>query len=165
MEGNRFTLGEPDGAKSERAARIAKALIGAGFKAPVRSRIRHDIWVKLLGNLAFNPLSALTGATLREMAEHPPARALVAAMMGEALAVCEKLGIELDIGIEQRIEGARRVGDHKTSMLQDLEAGRPLELEAMVGAVLELGRLLDVPMPRTEAIYAAAKLLADVRGR
>ncbi|MCH8844671.1 MAG: 2-dehydropantoate 2-reductase [SAR324 cluster bacterium] len=165
VEGNRFSLGEPDGAKSERAVRISQALIGAGFRAPIRTRIRHDIWVKLIGNMVFNPLSALTGATLREIAEHPPSRELAREMMIEAIGVAEKLGIELDITVDQRIEGARKVGGHKTSMLQDLEAGKPLELECMVGAVLELGRLVRVPMPRTEAVYAAAKLLDQVRAQ
>ena len=158
-EGNRISFGEPDGAKSERARAIAEALIAAGFRCPVTPRFRHEIWVKLLGNVAFNPISALTGATLEELARHPDVSRLVRELMAETEAVAGKLGIEVPISIDQRMAGAEKVGAHKTSMLQDLEAGRPMELEAVVGAVVELGERLGVPMPSTRAVYACAKLL------
>lgn len=164
VEGNRISLGEPDGSRSERIRRIAQALIASGFRCPITTRIRTEIWVKLLGNLAFNPISALTGATLVEIAGHAEAAALARQMMAEAEQVAAKLGIELPVGIDQRMAGARKVGAHKTSMLQDLEAGRPMELEAVVGAVVELGERLGVPMPSTRAVYACAKLLALKRG-
>ncbi len=158
-EGNRISFGEPDGSKSERAKKIAEALIGAGFRCPVTARFRHEIWVKLLGNVAFNPISALTGGTLEELARHPDTAKVVREIMTETEAVAGKLGIEMPISIEQRMAGAEKVGAHKTSMLQDLEAGRPLELEAVVGAVVELGDRLGVPMPATRAVYACAKML------
>jgi 2-dehydropantoate 2-reductase len=159
MEGNRITLGEPDGARSERCRSIAEALIAAGLRCPVTTRIRHEIWIKLLGNVAFNPLSALTRATLGQMAGDPGVHRLVADIMTEVVAVAASLNIEMPVTIEQRIAGAEKLGDHKTSMLQDIEAGRPLELEPVVGAVLELGEKLGVPMPQTRAIYACTKLL------
>jgi 2-dehydropantoate 2-reductase len=159
VEGERFTLGELDGQRTERALRISQALVGAGLKAPVRPRIRADIWVKLWGNLAFNPVSALTRATLADMTRHPEVRALVAAMMAESQAIAERLGVEFGISIEQRIAGAEQVGAHKTSMLQDVEAGRPTEVEALVGAVVELGRLTGVPTPHIDTVYALVKLL------
>ena len=162
-EGNRISFGEPDGSKSERARAIAEALIAAGFRCPVTPRFRHEIWVKLLGNVAFNPISALTGATLEELARHPDVSRLVRELMAETEAVAGKLGIELPISIDQRMAGAEKVGAHKTSMLQDLEAGRPMELEAVVGAVVELGDRLGVPMPSTRAVYACAKLLNEKR--
>jgi 2-dehydropantoate 2-reductase len=165
IEGNRLSLGEPDGSKSERARRLAEALIAAGLRAPVTARFRHEIWVKLLGNVAFNPMSALTHATLEEMARHPEGSALVRRLMEETEAVAGKLGIELPISIDQRMAGAEKVGAHKTSMLQDLEAGRPMELEAVVGAVVELGSRLGVPMPCTQAVYACAKMLDEHRAR
>jgi 2-dehydropantoate 2-reductase len=158
-EGNRLSFGEPDGSKSERARKIAEALIAAGFRCPVTTRFRHEIWVKLLGNIAFNPISALTRGTLEELVRHPDTCRLVRELMVETEAVAGKLGIELPISIDQRIAGAEKVGAHKTSMLQDLEAGRPMELEAVVGAALELGDRLGVPMPSTRAVYACAKLL------
>ncbi len=163
VEGGTFPIGELNGQISERARVISDAMTAAGFKCPVRENIRHDIWVKLMGNVAFNPISALTGATLVEMAEHPEVRALASKIMHEVVAVCEKLGTPLDVTVERRIEGARRVGPHKTSMLQDLEARRPLELECMVGAVLELGSLLEHPMPHTRTVYGLTKLLAAGR--
>jgi 2-dehydropantoate 2-reductase len=162
-EGNRISFGEPDGSKSERARAIAEALIAAGFRCPVTPRFRHEIWVKLLGNVAFNPISALTGAMLEELARHPDVSRLVRELMAETEAVAGKLGIELPISIDQRMAGAEKVGAHKTSMLQDLEAGRPMELEAVVGAVVELGDRLGVPMPSTRAVYACAKLLNEKR--
>ena len=165
IEGNRISFGEPDGSKSERATNLAKALIAAGFRCPVTARFRHEIWVKLLGNVAFNPISALTGGTLEELVRHPDTARLVRELMVETEAVAGKLGIELPISIEQRMAGAEKVGAHKTSMLQDLEAGRPMELEAVVGAVVELGDRLGVPMPSTRAVYACARMLDENRAR
>jgi 2-dehydropantoate 2-reductase len=159
VEGNRFTLGEPDGSRSERIEALSQAMIRAGFKAPVSKDIRGEIWVKLWGNLSFNPISALTHATLEDICRFPPTRSLAAAMMTEAQAVAEALGVRFKIGLEQRIAGAEAVGAHKTSMLQDVEAGRALELEALVGAVVELGRVTGVPTPTIQAIYAAVQLL------
>jgi 2-dehydropantoate 2-reductase len=163
-EGNRISLGEPDGTRSDRARRIAEGLIAAGFRSPVTTRFRHEIWVKLLGNVAFNPISALTGGTLEELVRHPETSHLVRALMTETEAVAAKLGIELPISIDQRMAGAEKVGAHKTSMLQDYEAGRPMELEAVVGAVVELGERLGVSMPSTRAVYACAKMLDEHRG-
>ena len=165
IEGNRISVGEPDGSKSERAKRIADVLITAGLRSPVTARFRHEIWVKLLGNVAFNPISALTGGTLEEMARHPDVSAVVRGLMAETEAVAAVLGIELPISIDQRMAGAEKVGPHKTSMLQDWEAGRPMELEAVVGAVVELGERLGVAMPATRAVYACAKLLDAHRGQ
>ncbi len=162
-EGNRISLGEPDGTRSERCRRIAETLIGAGLRCPITTRIRHDIWVKILGNVAFNPISALTGATLIQMLRDPEVSALVRNVMQEVEMVASRLGLELPVSIEQRIAGAEKVGEHKTSMLQDLEAGRPLELEPVVGAVLELGERLNVPMPYTRTVYACTKMLSDCR--
>jgi 2-dehydropantoate 2-reductase len=164
VEGNRISFGEPDGAKSARAKAIADALLAAGFRCPVTARFRHEIWVKLLGNVAFNPASALTGATLEALVRHPETNRLVRTVMAEAGAVAGRLGIELPISIDQRMAGAEKVGAHKTSMLQDLEAGRPMEIEAVVGAVVELGERLGVPMPATHAVYACVTLL-DARRR
>lgn len=163
IEGNRISFGELDGSRSERARRIAEALIAAGFRCPISTRFRHEIWVKLLGNIAFNPISALTGATLVEMVRHPEVSRLVRDVMAEAEAVAGRLGIELPISIDQRMAGAEKVGEHKTSMLQDLEAGRPMELEAVVGAVVELGERVGVPMPATRAVYGCTKLLDERR--
>jgi len=162
-EGNRISLGEPDGTRSDRSRQIAEALITAGLRCPVTTRIRQEIWVKILGNVAFNPISALTGATLVQMARDPDVNALVRRIMEETIAVGAKLGLDVPITIDQRIAGAEKVGEHKTSMLQDLEAGRPIELEAVVGAVVELGERLNVPMPHTRAVYACTKLLAQTR--
>ncbi len=158
-EGNRISLGEPDGSRSDRARAVAEALIKSGLRAPITSRIKHEIWVKILGNVAFNPLSALTRATLAQMVRDPEVCGVVRNIMTEAEAVAAKLGMELPVTIDQRIAGAEKVGEHKTSMLQDLEAGRPMELEAIVGAVVELGDQLGVPMPHTRTVYAAARLL------
>jgi len=162
-EGNRISFGEPNGTRSERTRRIAEALIAAGFRCPITTRVRHEIWVKLLGNVAFNPISALTRGTLEELVRHPDTSRLVREVMTETEAVAAKLGIELPISIDQRMAGAEKVGAHKTSMLQDYEAGRPMELEAVVGAVVELGERLEVPMPATRAVYACAKLLDEHR--
>jgi 2-dehydropantoate 2-reductase len=164
-EGNRISFGEPDGTKSGRARVIAEALIAAGFRCPVTPRFRHEIWVKLLGNVAFNPISALTGGTLVELVRHPEVSRIIREIMTETEAVAAKLGIELPISIDQRMAGAENVGEHKTSMLQDLEAGRPMELEAVVGAVIELGDRLGVPMPATRTVYGCAAMLNDRRSR
>lgn len=169
IEGNRFTLGEPDGSRSPRIEALSQAMIRAGFKSPVSKDIRGEIWVKLWGNLSFNPISALTHATLQDICRFPLSRELAARMMGEAQAVGEKLGVEFKISLDKRIAGAEAVGAHKTSMLQDVENGRALELEALVGSVVELGRITDTPTPTIDAIYAAASLLGktlgDARGR
>ncbi len=169
IEGDRLTLGEPDGARSERAAAISAALSRAGFKAPVSTDIRSEIWLKLMGNLVFNPVSALTHATLADICRFAPARALAEAMMTEAKSVADALGVRVRVSIERRIAGAEAVGAHKTSMLQDVEAGRPLELEALVGAVVELARLTGTPTPAIDAVHACAgllaKTLADAGGR
>ncbi len=162
-EGNRISLGEPDGTRSERCRRIADALIASGLRCPVTTHIRNEIWVKILGNVAFNPISALTRATLAQMARDPDVSVLVRNIMREAEAVAFKLGLKLPVSIEQRMAGAEKVGEHKTSMLQDLEAGRPLELEAVVGAVVELGDRLRLPMVHTRTVYACAKLLEQAR--
>jgi 2-dehydropantoate 2-reductase len=162
-EGNRISLGEPDGTRSERCRRIAEALIASGLRCPVTARIRNEIWVKILGNVAFNPVSALTGATLTQMTRHPEVSMLVRNIMQETEAVVTRLRMELPISIDQRIAGAEKVGEHKTSMLQDLEAGRPLELDAIVGAVLEIGERLGIPMPHTRSVYACTKLLSARR--
>lgn len=158
-EGNRISLGEPDGSRSDRCRAIAEALIKAGLRCPITARIRHEIWVKILGNVAFNPISALTRATLASMARDSCVNGIVRSIMAEVEGVSSKLGLELPISIDQRIAGAEKVGEHKTSMLQDLEAGRPLELEAVVGAVVELGERLGVPMPHTRTVYACTRLL------
>lgn len=159
VEGDRFPVGELDGAMSSRAARVAGALSGAGLTSKVVKDIRSHVWVKAWGNLAFNPMSALTGATLGEMCRIPPARQLAARMMSEAAAIAERLGLRLRLSVEQRIEGAARVGDHKTSMLQDAEAGRPLEVEALVGSFVELGVLTGTPTPTIAAVYELASTL------
>jgi 2-dehydropantoate 2-reductase len=164
-EGNRLSLGEPNGTRSDRIKALAETLIAAGLRAPVTTRFRHEIWVKLLGNVAFNPISALTGGTLEELVRHPETSKVIREIMIETEAVAAKLDIELPISIDQRIAGAEKVGAHKTSMLQDLEAGRPLELEPIVGATVELGDRLGVPMPATRVVYACAKMLDERRRR
>jgi 2-dehydropantoate 2-reductase len=163
IEGNRISLGEPDGSRSDRIRALADALVKAGLRAPITTRIRPEIWVKLLGNMSFNPISALTGATLAAIARDPDVFVLVKNMMLEAQAVANRIGIEFPITTEQRIAGAEKVGEHKTSMLQDLEMGRPLELEALVGSVLELGGRLGIDMPHTKTVYACTKLLANTK--
>jgi 2-dehydropantoate 2-reductase len=160
IEGNRISLGEPDGSRSERCRQIAEALIASGLRAPISARLRHEIWVKVLGNASFNPVSALTRATLVQMVRDPDVCAVIRNIMQEVEAVSHKLGMELPISIDQRIAGAGKVGEHKTSMLQDLEAGRPMELEALVGAVVELGERVGLPMPVTKSVYACTQLLA-----
>ena len=165
VEGNRFPVGELDGSKSERVEALAQALNEAGFKSFVLEDIRSEIWLKLWGNLSFNPISALTHATLVDICRFPLTRDLVAKMMVEAQAVANKLGITFRHTIEKRIEGAEGVGAHKTSMLQDEEAGRALEVDALIGAVVELGRLTKTPTPHIDATYACVKLLADTMAK
>jgi 2-dehydropantoate 2-reductase len=165
VEGNRISLGEPDGSRSDRVRRLAEVLSAAGLRAPITTRIRHEIWVKLLGNVSLNPVSALTGATLVEMMRDPEVSPLIRQIMTEAEAVATRLGIDLPVSIDQRMAGAEKVGEHKTSMLQDVEAGRPLELDAVVGGVLELGERLEMAMPATRSVYACAKLLDRVRAK
>ncbi len=160
VEGRRFTLGELDGTTTPRLEAIAASFARAGFKAPVTNDIRGEIWLKLWGNAAFNPVSALTHATLEDMCRYPLTRDLAAAMMRETEAIAGKLGVQFRVSIEKRIAGAEKVGAHKTSMLQDLEVGKALELEALVGAVVELGRLTNTPSPHVDAVYACASLLA-----
>ena len=164
-EGDRISLGEPDGTRSDRCRQIAKAFIAAGLRCPVTARIRHEIWVKILGNVAFNPTSVLTRATLAQMTGDVEVSALARNIMKETESVARALGFELPISIEQRMAGAAAVGEHKTSMLQDLEAGRPLELEAIVGAVVELGERLKLPLPHTRTVYACARLLAECQAK
>jgi 2-dehydropantoate 2-reductase len=161
IEGNRISLGEPDGSRSDRCRRIAEALIASGLRCPVTTRIRQEIWVKVLGNASFNPVSALTRATLVQMVRDPGVCSVIRNIMEEVAAVSRKLGMELPVSIDQRIAGAEKVGEHKTSMLQDLEAGRPMELEALVGAVVELGERMGLPMTCTRTVYHCAKLLAQ----
>ena len=166
IEGNRFPVAEIDGVKSERVAALSRIFFNAGFKSPVLTDVRAEIWTKLWGNLAFNPISALTRAMLDDICRFSPTRALAAAMMREAQAVGEAFGVKFRISVEQRITGAEGVGAHKTSMLQDIEHGRAIEIEALLGSVVELARLADVTTPHLDAIYAVAKLLGEtvVRG-
>ena len=158
-EGNRFPLGELDGSDSPRARAAVQMFTDAGFKSFVVDDIRGEIWLKLLGNLSFNPISALTHSTMVDICQYPPGRELAESLMEEAQAVANHLGISMRVSIEKRIAGAEKVGKHKTSMLQDVEAGRGLELEAIMGAVVELGRLTGVATPAIDAIYALVKLL------
>ena len=152
--GDRFSLGEPDGSRSPRVEALSKAMIAAGLKAPVRPKIRDEIWVKLWGNLAFNPLSALTLSTLDRLAGRADLREVARSMMVEAKAVAEALGVRFAIDVEKRIDGAAEVGEHKTSMLQDLERGRPMEIDALLGAVVELGEVVEQPMPICRTVLA-----------
>ncbi len=159
VAGNRFTVGEPSNERTPRVEALSQALMKAGFKAPVSRDIRSELWIKLWGNLSFNPISALTHATLEDICRFAPTRELARRMMVEGQAVAEALGVRFKITLEQRLAGAEAVGAHKTSMLQDVEAGRALELEALVGAVIELGQIAGVATPTIEAVYAATKLL------
>ena len=161
IEGDRFPVGELDGSASERVTRISECFTRAGFKAPVLDDIRAEIWLKLWGNLTFNPISALTRSTLVDICQYNPTRELAAAMMTEAQTVAHKLGITFRVGLEKRIAGAEKVGKHKTSMLQDVEAGRAPEIEALVGSVVELGRLTHTRTPHIDAVYALMNLLAQ----
>ena len=168
IEGDRLPLGELDGSSSERVQAIAACFANAGFKAPVLDNIRAEIWLKLWGNLSFNPISSLSHATLVDICQYPPSRELAAAMMREAQAVANKLGIEFRVSLEKRIAGAEKVGKHKPSMLQDVEAGREPEIDALVGSVVELARLTGTPTPHIDSVHALVKLLAhtmqDQRG-
>ena len=169
VEGNRFSLGELDGSTTPRIQALSSTLTRAGFKAPVTSDIRGEIWLKLWGNMSFNPISALTHATLEDICRFPLTRELAAQMMAEAQTIANKLGVTFKISIERRIAGAEKVGAHKTSMLQDVEMGRPLELDALMGSVVELGELTQTPIPAIRAVYACTSLLAKTldatRGR
>ncbi len=164
IEGDRFSIGEPTGEKSERVAALAEALRKAGLKAPIRPRIRDEILVKLWGNLSFNPISALTGATLEQICGDPATRALARAMMLEAQAIGELLGVRFPVDVDRRIAGAAAVGAHKTSMLQDLERGRGMEIDALVGAVAELGRLTEVPTPTIDTVLALVQQRGQIAG-
>lgn len=159
VEGNRFTVGEPSNERTPRVEALSQALMKAGFKAPVSRDIRSELWIKLWGNLSFNPISALTHATLEDICRFAPTRELARRMMAEGQTVAEALGVRFKITLEQRLAGAEAVGAHKTSMLQDVEAGRALELEALVGAVIELGQIAGMATPTIDAVYAATKLL------
>jgi 2-dehydropantoate 2-reductase len=160
VEGNRFPVGEPDGTSSERVKRVSECLIRGGLQAPVLSDIRAEIWLKLWGNLTFNPISALSRATLAGICQYPLSRSLAHDMMSEAQNIANKLGITFRVPIEKRITGAERVGHHKTSMLQDVEAARTLEVDALLGSVVELARLTDTATPHLDTVYALTKLLA-----
>lgn len=164
IEGNRFSLGEPDGSKSDRAQALSQALASAGLKAPVRPRIRDEIWVKLWGNLSFNPISALTHATLDVLCTDPGTRAVARGMMLEAQEIAEKLGVKFPIDVERRIDGGAAVGAHRTSMWQDLDAGRPMEIDALVTAVQELGHLTQTPTPTIDTVLALIRLRARTAG-
>jgi len=164
IEGTRFSIGEPDCTISERCTRFSEAMVAGGLKSPVEPDIRNDIWVKLMGNVAFNPLSALTRATMVKIATHPPSRALVAGIMAETVAIARAVGCEPAVEIERRLSGAERVGEHKTSTLMDLEAGKPLELGAIVDAVVELADLTGTPAPHLKSVWAATGLLAQTLG-
>jgi len=165
IEGNRFSLGEIDGADTERVRALAQRFRGAGFKSPVVADIRAEIWLKLWGNLSFNPISALTHATLEDICRFPETRALAAAMMAEAQAIGTRLGVPFKVSLDKRIAGAEAVGAHKTSMLQDVETGRVLELDALVKSVIELGRITGTPTPAIDHVYALAALLAATLSR
>jgi 2-dehydropantoate 2-reductase len=169
VEGNRFSVGELDGAETQRVRMIVELFRQAGYKSPVVSDIRSEIWLKLWGNVTFNPISALCHSTLVDICQFPPSRELAARMMKETQTIGEKLGIQFRVSLERRIAGAEGVGKHKTSMLQDVEHGRALELDALMGAVVELGRITSTPTPNIDAVYACASLLAktlrDEKGR
>jgi 2-dehydropantoate 2-reductase len=169
IEGQRFSLGELDGSKPDRLRQLSDLLQAAGFKAKMSIDIRSEIWLKLWGNCSFNPISALTHATLADICEFAPTRELASHVMREAQTIGDRLGVRFLISLEKRIAGAHAVGKHKTSMLQDVEAGRPLELDALVGSVIELGRITGTPTPYLDALYACARLLAktllDARGQ
>ena len=165
IEGTRFTFGEPKRTVSERCLRIAEAVKAGGLKANVEERLRDQIWLKLVGNVAFNPVTALTGATLGELATRPEMVEVLRAIFGECAEVAARLGIEFPVPLERRLEAGFEVGDHKTSMLQDLEAGKPLEIDCLTGALLELATMLDVPAPHTRAVHACVTLLDALRRR
>jgi len=159
VEGDRFPVGELDGRETKRAKMISDTLVSAGFKSRVLADIRAELWLKAWGNVSFNPISALSRATMTAICRLPETRRLVIAMMTEVESIASKLGITFRHTMEHRVQAAEKVGEHKTSMLQDLEAGNPLEIEALIGAILEIGRLTNTPAPVIEAVYALVKLL------
>ena len=165
VEGTRFSIGEPDGARSARCEALSAAFAAAGLKAPIDARLRDQIWLKLLGNATFNPITALTGSTLGELGELPELVELLRALFDEVAAVATRLGVRFPVSPERRLSAGIAVGDHKTSMLQDLEAGKPLEIDCMTGAVVELAGRLDVPVPRLEAVHALVRHLDHLRQR
>jgi 2-dehydropantoate 2-reductase len=162
-EGTRFTIGEPDGSVTQRCTRISAAFAAGGLKAPVESRLRDQIWLKLVGNVAFNPVTALTGATLGQLGTLPEMRELLRAIIAECAEVAGRLGIVFPVSLDRRLEAGLAVGDHNTSMLQDLRAGKRLELDCMTGAVAELAGLLEVDVPHVRTVHACAKLLDQLR--
>ena len=164
IEGNRFSLGEPDGSKSDRAQALSKILANAGLKAPVRPKLRDEIWVKLWGNLSFNPISALTHATLDVLCTDEGTRAVARNMMVEAQEIAERLGVKFPIDVDRRIAGGAAVGAHRTSMLQDLDQGRPMEIDALVASVQELGRVTEVPTPTIDTVLGLIRLRARTAG-
>ncbi|MBT6416300.1 2-dehydropantoate 2-reductase [Candidatus Puniceispirillum sp.] len=164
IEGNRFSLGEPDGQKSDRITTLSKIFTEAGLKAPVRPRIRDEIWVKLWGNLSFNPISALTHATLDILCTDPSTRIVARNMMLEAQQIAEKLGVKFPIDVDRRIEGGAAVGAHRTSMWQDLDMGRPMEIDALVGSVKELGRITDIPTPTIDVVLGLIQMRGKIAG-
>ena len=164
IEGERFSLGEPSGERSERVKRLSQLLIAAGFKAPVRPRIRDELWVKLWGNLSFNPISALTCSTLAGLGRDSGTREVIRAMMIEGQAVGEAIGVRFPVDVDKRMNGAIEVGEHKTSMLQDLERGRPMEIDALVGAVQDMGRMVGIPTPSIDVVLALVKQRAREAG-
>jgi len=161
IEGNRISMGEPDGSRSQRCRGIAQALVASGLRCPITTHLRQEIWVKILGNASLNPVSALTRATVVQMVRDPDVSVVIRNIMQEVETVSRAMGMELPVSIDQRIAGAEKVGEHKTSMLQDLEAGRPMELEALVGSIVELGERLGVPMPYARTVYGCTKLLGQ----
>ncbi|MGW6566621.1 2-dehydropantoate 2-reductase [Streptomyces sp. NPDC054975] len=161
LEGTRFSIGEPDRSASKRCEMFAEAMRAGGLKCPVEAELRHDIWIKLLGNISFNPISALARATMRQMCRHDGTRQVIEQMMHETLAVAAALGCRPDISVERRLAGAERVGDHRTSTLQDLEAGKPLELDVLLAAVVELADVTGVPVPTLRTVHALSDLLAN----
>ncbi len=163
-EGSRMLVGEPDGSVSDRARVIGRMLTEAGFRAPVRRNLRSDVWMKLWGNLAFNPVSALTGGTLEELAADPAVRSVIRAMMQEGQQVANALGVKFPLDIETRIDGAGAVGPHKSSTLQDLEQGRPLEIDALTLAVSEVGQLVGIETPTIDLVYALVRQRAVTKG-
>ena len=165
IEGTRFTIGEPDGSDSQRCKQISAAFAAGGLRAPVESRLRDQIWLKLIGNVAFNPITTLTGATLGELGSLPEMRVLLLAIFAECAAVADRLGITFPVSLDRRLEAGLAVGDHKTSMLQDLEAGKRLEFECTTGAVVELAEHLSEPVPSVRAVHACIKLLDQLRQR
>ena len=164
VEGDRFPLGEPSGEKSERVQALSRAMVAAGLRSAVRPEIRNDIWIKLWGNLSFNPISALTGGTLAEICADEGTRSVARAMMVEAQAIGEALGVTFGVDVDRRIAGAAEIGAHKTSMLQDLERGRPMEIDALVTAVQELGRLVGKPTPAIDIVLALVRQRARLAG-